>query len=135
MNSENLKYDKDVNSFETITKIKGDSVDITLNDFLKSQENEAIALSTKILEWLDSNLEKSKAYAASKMLSIRNEYLRSENGIQLQLPDYVKSLKLEGINAFRQGRFSLYFDDNLSEDDYIVVDIGNDFSFGDVYSE
>ncbi|MBL7708995.1 MAG: DUF2262 domain-containing protein [Chitinophagaceae bacterium] len=135
MNLVKLVYDKDVNSFETIAKIKGDSVEITLNDFLNSQENEAIELSTRILVWLDGNLEKSKAYAASKILSIRNEYLRSEKRIQLQLADYVKNLKLGGINAFSDERFSLYFDDNLSEDDYIVVDIGNDFSFGDVYTE
>ena len=70
------------------------------------------------------NDESARAFCASKLLRLKNETWLEDQEEPITRETFIETLELEGITAFSDGSFSLYFDENdIFWGHSIVVDV------------
>ena len=84
---------------------------LTLLDFRADQETAALDLATGTVAWLEKNLEAVEAFAGSALLDLKNDVWREEDEAPLTATEFTAKLSLEGVDAFSDGTFEVYFDD------------------------
>lgn len=134
MKIDNLVFDKEIECFDATLQFDNKSFDITLSNFEPTEEKQAEELANKIGGWMEQNLARTKEYAASKLVQLKNESWLSEGEVPATIQTLIDAMELDGINAFPDGNFEIYFDDNdLFGEHSIVVDVSAAFEFTDVY--
>lgn len=126
-----LTFDKASNCFETTISSDGNKLSFNLYDFAKADEAKANELANKIINWLATNLEQTKAFAAKVLLETKNSaWVEEEGDAPLSEKEFIEALDLEGITAFSEGNFEVYFDDgDMFWGHLVQVDVAADFSF------
>lgn len=127
---DDIKFNDSTDDFETFLTFNSKSYDFSICDFDKNDYGQAKALALKIKEWLENNLSKAKEYAASKLLKLKNENWLSEQEKPLSLSKFLETIEFDGILAFSEGSFEIYFNDHdLFGGHTIIVDISETFEF------
>lgn len=130
----NLVYDKEIECFDGTLEFADNKYDITLSDFEAIEEKQALELANKIGGWLEQHLRQVKEYAASKLVPLKNESWLFEGEQPISGSQFLDTIELEGINAFPEGNFEIYFDDHeLFGNNIIVVDVSSAFEIANAY--
>ena len=106
-----LVYDERAKGFQARIEVAGAACDLTLLDFGEGGTDAATALAVRIEAFLNASLDATKGYAADSLLELKNETWRDEDEPPLDAAAFVGRLTLEGVNAFSNGTFEVYFDD------------------------
>jgi len=130
----NLVYDKEIECFDGTLEFAGNKYDITLSDFEAREENQATTLANKIGEWIEQHWQQVKDYAALKLVPLKNESWLFEGEQPISESQLLDTIQLDGINAFPEGNFEIYFDDHeLFGNNIIVVDVSSSFEITNAY--
>lgn len=122
------KFDTTTDSFEYTLFLYNDSSSLGLSDFDSSEMSEANDMAVEIKNWLEQHLEESKEFACSKLLELKNNNWLGEKESPVTKDEFLKRLKLDGINAFKEGGFEIYFmDSDLFGGHWIMVDVNEKF--------
>ncbi len=134
MKIDNLVYDKEMECFDGTLEFGDNKYDITLSDFEAREENQATALANKIGEWIEQHWQQVKDYASLKLVPLKNESWLFEGEQPISGSQFLDTIELEGINAFPEGNFEIYFDDHeLFGNNIIVVDVSSAFEITNAY--
>ena len=129
---ENLIFNKSEDCFEASLKLKGRLYSFEISDLAENETMHANIIAAKIKDWLQTNLDKSKEFTASKLLNLKNENWLSENEDPISSKKFIETIEFDGILAFAEGGFEIYFmDHDLFGGHTIIVDVNEDFEFED----
>ena len=130
MTIDNLIFDKESDTFETIINNGDKSFDLTLCDFKKGDEVSATRLANKICAWLDINFDNAKKYAARELIEAKNDNWLEEDELPITESQFMETIEFDGILAFSDDSFQIFFDDGkLFAGHHIVVDVDKKFNF------
>lgn len=125
-----LTFNEESDCFETSLKFNSKSHSLTICDFERKENKQANVLASKIKNWLENNLDKAKEFTASKLLKLKNENWLSEHEEPISKEKFIETIEFEGVNAFAEGGFEVYFTDrDLFGGHTIIVDINEAFEF------
>jgi hypothetical protein len=126
------KYDTASESFDYSLFLNTDSSTLSLSDFFQSELSQANQMAITIKNWLALNLERSKEFACSKLIDLRNDNWLQQNEVPVTKEEFLKKMKFDGINAFKDGGFEIYFtDSNLFGGHWIMVEVTEKFELED----
>jgi hypothetical protein len=126
------KYDPDSESFECSLYLYNDSSTLSLSDFSVSEISQANQRAVILKNWPELNLEQSKRFACSRLIDLKNDSWLQENEVPVTKSESQKKMKLDGINAFKDGGFEIYFTDGgLFRGHWIMVDVNEKFEMED----
>ena len=130
MTIDKLTFQKESNDFVAYFSIADNQHSMTLCDFSEKQEAQAEVLANKILKWLETNLDKSKLFAATELIELKNETWLEEDEEPINESKFVGMIKFSDVTAFADGNFEIYFDDSdIFWGHLIRVDVDEDFKF------
>lgn len=125
-----LTFNEESDCFETSLELNSKSHSLTICDFERKENKQANILAIKLKDWLENNLNKAKEFAASKLLKLKNENWLSEHEVPISTEKFIETIEFEGVNAFAEGGFEIYFiDHEMFGRHTIVVDINEAFEF------
>lgn len=105
---------------------------LTLLDFGEDQSDQAEKLAFSICNWLNSNLPAVKAFSASGLTGLKNTSWLEDGEEVISEQDFIQKIELNAINAYSEGNFDVYFNDNnLFSGHSIVVNVNNNFTLED----
>ena len=123
-------FNIETNDFDASIFITDKTHNLTLSDFSVDEEIAAASLADKIYKWLKVNLNAAKIYAASLLTELKNDTWLDENQTPLTQTEFAETIIFDGIIAFSEGSFQIFFYDNdIFFGHSIVVDIDKDFNF------
>jgi len=130
MTLNNPIFNSESKDFDASIFIGDKTHNLTLSDFSVDEEIKAANLADKIYKWLKVNLDTTKIYAASLLTELKNDSWLEENEIPLTQTKFAETIIFDGIIAFSEGSFQIFFYDNdIFWGHSIVVDIDKDFKF------
>ena len=112
MKLENLTFNRDKKDFVATLSDLDKEYGLSLLDFDENEVEKATKLASEICSWLESNKQSARVFCASTLLSLKNETWLEEGEAPMTNEKFVETIELDGILAFSDGSFSLYFDDN-----------------------
>jgi hypothetical protein len=126
------KYDPETVSFECLLYLNNDSITLALADFADTQKSEADSLAVTIKNWLEQNFDRSKEFACSKLIDLKNSRWLKKNEPPVTKREFLKKMTFNGINAFKEGGFEMYFKDGeLFPGHWIMIDVNESFEMED----
>lgn len=124
MKIDSITFDPDKSNFEAIISNLDKKYSLSLLDFQENEIEAATKFAYKICLWLELNDESARVFCASKLLPLKNETWLEDQEEPITEEEFIETLDLEGITAFSDESFSLYFDDNdMFWGHSIVVDV------------
>ncbi len=130
MRFEKLGFETITGNFKTQGIYGNTQVSLSLHDFGTTAIDKATMLANEIGEWLDKNLQGAKQFAASQLITLKNDSWLEENQQPIDEFSFAGTLDLNSISAFSEGSFEIYFNDNdLFWGHLIRVDIDKDFKW------
>jgi len=124
----NLNFNKETGDFEVKINHDCGHYNITLVDFESDGIAEATDLAKLISNWLNINLENVKRFTASALIELKNDSWLEEDEEHISEDIFIKTIELDGILAFSDGSFEIYFNDNdLFFGHSIKVDVNQSF--------
>lgn len=124
MKLDSITFDPGKKHFEAIISNLDKKYSLSLLDFQENEIEAATEFAYKICLWLELNDESARVFCASKLLRLKNETWLEDQEEPITQEAFIETLELEGITAFSDGSFSLYFDDNdIFWGHSIVVDV------------
>ena len=125
---ENINYNQESEDFVATFSCIGKTFQLSLLDFNEGDGDAASTLAHDICNWLQSGYEAAKEFCAAKLLDLKNEVWLEEQEEPLSKEKFIETIELEGISAFSDGNFTLYFADNdIFWGHTIVVDVDQDY--------
>lgn len=118
---EKLIFENDKNDFIAWMNIQDNKVKLTVCDFEEVQEEKATTLANKTFEWLLSNLEIAKQFAAKELVSLKNQAWLEENEAEITEALFISKIKLRSILVYSEGNFELYFDDDDIFWEHVII--------------
>ena len=132
MTFEKVSFNQAAGDFEATILGEERTFQMTLLDFDENQTDQAVALTSKICNWLSSNLHTVKIFSASKLIELKNSTWLEEDEGPINEQDFINTIELEAINAYSDGGFNIFFNDNDLFWGYnIVVNVCGDFTLKD----
>ncbi|MGY3212974.1 DUF2262 domain-containing protein [Mucilaginibacter sp. HD30] len=124
-----LKYESKFAGFEGDVTTPKNTYNMLVLNFSENELQLAEKLSKHVAHWLDDKMDTIKKFAASNLLSLKNgEWLDEDEDIVAE-EDFIKRIDLEGVTAYADGTFVVYFLDNdLFFGHTISVDVSEDFT-------
>ena len=129
---EKITYNRESENFEARVSGIGNTFTLELLDFEEGDGDAASALAHDICNWLQSGYPAAKEFCAAKLLDLKNEDWLQEEEEPLSKEKFIQTIELEGITAFSDGSFELYFADNdIFWGHTILVDVDSDYVMTD----
>lgn len=130
MSLRSLEYSLESDAFEAEVIIDGKSHNMTILDFSRDQEDEVRQMCDAIVDWLKGNLNHCKWFAASQLLTLKNDSWLQEDEMPLTEEQFAQKIIFDGIYAFSDGSFEVFFLDNdIFWGHHISVDLLPGFIF------
>jgi len=107
-----LAYEPDSDNFEAIVAVNDQTYNLRLADFSEQERDSASKLSGDICSWVHSNLATIKEFCAARLLHLKNEVWLQEGEQPLSQQSFAAAIELNGMLAFSEGSFEMYFNDN-----------------------
>ena len=125
-----MTFNAEADCFEATLTLNNKARTLSVCDFDKADSKKAKILGNKLKDWLVNNLNTSKEYAATKLLKLKNENWLGENERPITQTVFIETIEFDGINAFAEGGFEIYFNDHdLFNGHIIIIDVNEDFGF------
>jgi hypothetical protein len=127
-----VSFNQDSGDFEARITDNAQTFQMTLLDFNEDQGDQAGRLASSIGNWLSSNLYAIKAFSASKLTEIKNVSWLEDGEEAISEQGFIQKMELDAINAFSEGSFNVFFNDNdLFWGHSIIVNVNSDFTLED----
>lgn len=132
MTLETVSFNQDSGNFEAVMTDNTNTFQLTLFDFNEDQSDQAERLASSICSWLNSNLHAIKAFSASKLTGLKNTSWLGNGEEPISEQGFIEKIELDAINAYSEGSFDVFFNDNnLFLGHNIVVNVNSKFMFED----
>ncbi|MBD1385323.1 DUF2262 domain-containing protein [Mucilaginibacter rigui] len=129
----NLNFNAETSNFTGTLTYNHGQYEITLVDFDTDDLEKAAHLATQINNWLNSNLNQVKQFAANALIEDKNSEWLEENEAPVSEEAFMQTIEFKGVLAFSEGSFEIYFNDNdLFWGHTIIVDVDQDFNLSGV---
>jgi hypothetical protein len=112
MKLDNITFNRDKKNFVAVLSDSDKEYSLSLLDFEENEVEKATVLASEICSWLELNKQAARVFCASTLLSLKNETWLEEGEAPMTNEKFIETIELDGILAFSDGSFSLYFDDN-----------------------
>ena len=133
MTIDKLVFNNDSENFEANTFLGDKSYTLVLCDFTQDEERNATVLANEISNWMDTNINPTKQYAATELLQLKNESWLEEDEVPLTESEFIENINIESILAFSNKSFKIFFTDNdIFWGHAIAVAIDRDLNFNGV---
>ncbi|MFT3822614.1 MAG: DUF2262 domain-containing protein [Chitinophagaceae bacterium] len=127
-----MTFNSKSDNFETTITVASQQSDLFICDVAASDTDKAAEIAGKVNNWLNENFDKIKAFAAEKLLDIKNDSWLEEDEIPLTSAAFANQIELDAITAFADGSLEIYFFDNdIFWGHSIQVSVDSDFVLSD----
>jgi hypothetical protein len=124
-----LSFNQDSGDFEAVMTENAQTFQLTLFDFNEEQSDQAEKLASSICDWLNLNHHAVKDFCASKLTRLKNTSWLEDDDEPVSEQDFILKMELDAINAYSEGSFDIFFNDNdLFLGHSIIVNVNSDFT-------
>lgn len=107
-----LTFNKRSDNFETTITIAGQRCDLFICDITENDTNKAAEIANKVNSWLNGHIDAIKAFAAEKLLDIKNNSWLEEDEKPLTAAAFATQISLDAVTSFVDGSLEIHFFDN-----------------------
>lgn len=107
-----LRFEPDTSTFDGMATCGEKPYRISLADFEENDPERATLLATQLTQWLEDNISSVKEFAAAQLVGLKNSLWLDENEARVNETDFRKVIALQGVLAFAEGGFEVFFTDH-----------------------